>query len=153
MDAGCSTEAIIQTPRHRPAERFALWPQLYTCSTKSLYFYIFFFFLFFLFVLELTDKDIVGQCVQFFFAGFDTIATALALTANQLAENPEAQAKLIKEIDAHSEALEKDQEIDYEFIRNLKYLEMVLSGKNTFLFFVNSSYKGSTIGFYNFKYY
>ena len=77
---------------------------------------------------ELSDKDIVGICVQFFFAGFDTIAAALSLTVNQLAENPEAQSKLQEEIDAHTEALGEDKEIDYEFIRNLKYLDMVLSG-------------------------
>ena len=81
-----------------------------------------------MFGLELTDKDIIGQCIQFFFAGFDNIATALSLIVNQLAENLKAQAKLIEEIDVHTEALGKDQEIDYEFIRNLKYMDMVLSG-------------------------
>jgi cytochrome P450 len=49
----------------------------------------------------LTDDEVlIGQCVTFFSAGFDTVATTMAVAAHFLAVNPECQEKLFREVKA-----------------------------------------------------
>lgn len=74
---------------------------------------------------KLTDEDITAQALVFFFAGFDTASTALSFLLFELAINPDIQEKLQKEID---KALSED-EISYERITKMSYLNQVTSGK------------------------
>lgn len=73
---------------------------------------------------KLTDADITSQALVFFFAGFDTAATALSFMLLELAINPDIQEKLQKEIDV---AL-TEGEINYERIIKMEYLDQVISG-------------------------
>lgn len=76
---------------------------------------------------ELTDDDLVAQALIFFFAGFDTSSTLMSFMSLELAINPDVQQTLQTEID---DALRKsDENITYEAILKLKYLDQVVSGK------------------------
>lgn len=44
------------------------------------------------------DIELSAQCLLFFFAGFETMATVMSFTAHELMENPEIQEKLYEEI-------------------------------------------------------
>lgn len=74
----------------------------------------------------LTDEDITAQALIFFFAGFDTVSSAMCFMCYELAVNPEIQEKLLKELDEASENC--GGKPTYDIIMNLKYLDMVLSG-------------------------
>lgn len=76
---------------------------------------------------ELTDYDVYAQCLIFFFAGFDTVSTALSLTVYELALNPDIQDKLRKEIDNVWQ--ECDGKLSYDALSKMKYMDMVVSGK------------------------
>ena len=70
---------------------------------------------------KLTNSEIISQAVLFIFAGYETTSTALLFIAFNLASNPDAQNKLLKEID---ETFEK-------FVNswNLKSFYLILSYK------------------------
>nr|CAD7447463.1 unnamed protein product [Timema bartmani] len=76
--------------------------------------------------LDLTDEDIVAQAVVFFLAGFETTSTLLCYTAHLLAVNEDAQVRLQSEID--DMLRETEENITYEAIQAMKYLDMVISG-------------------------
>ncbi|XP_069676316.1 cytochrome P450 9e2-like isoform X2 [Periplaneta americana] len=73
----------------------------------------------------LTDDDIAAQAFLFFLGGFDTTSTILCFATHELAVHPEAQDKLLKEVD--STLKECGGSITYEALHNMKYLDMVLS--------------------------
>ncbi|KAF4519367.1 hypothetical protein B566_EDAN011373 [Ephemera danica] len=73
----------------------------------------------------MTDEDIAAQALIFFFAGFDTVATALSFLAHELAVNPEVQERLRAEIDASISS--NDGKLTYESIQKMQYLDMVVS--------------------------
>lgn len=74
---------------------------------------------------HLSMTEVVGQCVIFFIAGYDTIATTLAFATYQLALNPEVQDRLRAEVD---EALiDTGGEMTYDSIQSMKYLDNVIS--------------------------
>ena len=75
----------------------------------------------------ITDEDIAAQAFIFVFAGFETVATALAFMAHELAVNPEVQERLRDEIDAA--ILENEGQLKYESVQGMKYLDMVVCGK------------------------
>eukprot|EP00198_Chlamydomonas_reinhardtii_P005372 XP_001694708.1 cytochrome P450, CYP711 clan [Chlamydomonas reinhardtii] len=50
---------------------------------------------------RLTDLQIVAQCLTFLLAGFETTAATISFTAFCLATHPEAQARLLAEVDEH----------------------------------------------------
>lgn len=78
-------------------------------------------------LMELDDEMIAAQAVFFFFAGFDTVSSALSFAAYELALNPDIQERLCGEID---EAMEKmNEKISYDELLKLEYLDMVVSGK------------------------
>jgi cytochrome P450 len=70
----------------------------------------------------------------FFLAGFETSSTVLSFTLLELAANPDVQRKAQLEI---AEALgQNGGEITYESLRNMKYLDWVLQGKQQDIFFL-----------------
>nr|CAD7408071.1 unnamed protein product [Timema poppensis] len=75
--------------------------------------------------IEYTDEDLVAQAVIFFTAGFETTSITTGFALYELAMNPQVQKKLREQIgqvlDIH------DGHITYEAIRDMKYLDMVLS--------------------------
>ncbi|XP_054722229.1 cytochrome P450 3A8-like isoform X2 [Uloborus diversus] len=73
---------------------------------------------------KLSQDEMMAQCVLFFVVGYETTAAALSFMAYALALNPECQEKLIKEIDS---AFENHKEMSYDTIRDMKYLDCVLS--------------------------
>nr|CAD7428343.1 unnamed protein product [Timema monikensis] len=75
--------------------------------------------------LDLTDEDIVAQAMVFFLAGFDTASTLLCYTAHLLAVNEDSQVQLQSEID--DMLRETEENISYEAIQAMKYLDMVIS--------------------------
>ncbi|KAF2903664.1 hypothetical protein ILUMI_02505 [Ignelater luminosus] len=73
----------------------------------------------------ITDEDIVCQAAIFFFGGYDTVGSLLCNLVYELAINPDAQDKLIEEVD---EVLTKCKgKITYEALMKMKYLDMVIS--------------------------
>ncbi|GFV03868.1 cytochrome P450 3A41, partial [Trichonephila clavipes] len=78
----------------------------------------------FFFYPELSDIEILAQCVLFFLVGYETTATVLTFVAYCLATNPEWQEKLIQEVD---EAFEKHTEMSYDAVRDMKILDAVVS--------------------------
>lgn len=73
------------------------------------------------------DEDLVAaQAVQFFGAGFETVATTIALTIFEVSKNPLVQDTLAKEI---ANALNTQNGCNYEAINNMKYLDMCVKGK------------------------
>ncbi|KAL3273892.1 hypothetical protein HHI36_015316 [Cryptolaemus montrouzieri] len=74
--------------------------------------------------LDLTDFDIASQVFVFFFAGFETVSTAMCFMAHELAINADVQRRLIEEIDENKPASGAPS---YEIIANMEYLDMVVS--------------------------
>ena len=81
--------------------------------------------------LELSDEDIQVQAILFFFAGFDTVSTTLSIAVSQIAEHPEVQEKIHEEIEEILKLC--NGQPTYEVIRDMKYLDMVLSGSNNMI--------------------
>lgn len=76
----------------------------------------------------LSDTDIVAQALVFFFAGFETVATAISFMMYELAINPDVQEKLQMEIDDAAPASNAGA-LTYEQLLKLSYLDQVVSGK------------------------
>lgn len=68
----------------------------------------------------------VGQCLVFFLAGFDTISSLMTFMSFELAVNPDIQERLRKEIDDVREEL-GSKPLTYEAVQKMKYLDMVVS--------------------------
>ena len=66
----------------------------------------------------LTDEEIIGQCILFFIAGFETTATTLTNTLYSLAMNPEVQEDLRLELEAKLEGVERDSQEYYDIVNN-----------------------------------
>jgi len=73
-----------------------------------------------------SDKELVAQCLMFFLAGFETSSTLLSFLTNELALNPDIQAKLCNEIDLVAEKL-NGEKLSYEVLQSMKYLDMVVT--------------------------
>ncbi|XP_016972471.1 cytochrome P450 9c1 [Drosophila rhopaloa] len=76
--------------------------------------------------VKFNDVDLLAQCVLFFSAGFETVATCLSFTSYELQVNPEVQDKLYDEILAVKEEL-GDKPLDYDTLMGMKYLDCVVS--------------------------
>ncbi|EDV24440.1 uncharacterized protein TRIADDRAFT_25372 [Trichoplax adhaerens] len=72
---------------------------------------------------KLNDDEIVGQAFIFLTAGFHTISNTLSFACYLLATNPDKQQKLYQEIESIFSA---DQDIDYDTLFELSYLNMVV---------------------------
>ncbi|XP_017124755.1 cytochrome P450 9c1 [Drosophila elegans] len=75
---------------------------------------------------EFNDVDLLAQCLLFFSAGFETVATCLSFTSYELQMNAEVQDKLYEEIRAVKEKL-GDKLLDYDTLMGMKYLDCVVS--------------------------
>lgn len=75
---------------------------------------------------ELSEDDMVAQCMLFFVAGFTTVTTAISFIIHQLAVHADVQQKLYDEICATKTEL-NDSELDYETLNKMKYLDMFIS--------------------------
>jgi len=74
---------------------------------------------------KLTNDEITGQAIIFFFAGFDTISTGLCFGSHELALSKDVQEKLREEIrETHKET--KGQ-LTYESLQKMKYMDMVFT--------------------------
>ncbi|KAB0800021.1 hypothetical protein PPYR_07901 [Photinus pyralis] len=72
--------------------------------------------------IELTDDLITAQAMIFFFAGFDTVSTALSLMFYELAINSQIQDELFAEI-----RQTVGEQITYEKLLSMKFLDCVVS--------------------------
>ncbi|KAL1509578.1 hypothetical protein ABEB36_004290 [Hypothenemus hampei] len=73
----------------------------------------------------LTNDDITSQALVFFFAGFDTVSTALCYGAHELALNKNIQDKLRREIRETHKL--NDGKLTYDALLKMKYMDMVFS--------------------------
>ena len=76
--------------------------------------------------IEMTNEDIIAQAFIFFFAGFDTSARLMCFVSHVLAYHPEVQERLRNEVD-DTLAGQEDENISYEKLAKMKYLDMVIS--------------------------
>ncbi|GMT19054.1 hypothetical protein PFISCL1PPCAC_10351, partial [Pristionchus fissidentatus] len=70
---------------------------------------------------KLSFEEVVGQCMVFLLAGFDTTSISLAYVTHLLANHPEIQERLREEVDAFS-----SEDIDIEHLGEMKYMECVI---------------------------
>ncbi|EDW74369.1 uncharacterized protein Dwil_GK21423 [Drosophila willistoni] len=75
---------------------------------------------------EFNDEDLLAQCLLFFSAGFETVATCLSFTSYELHMNQEVQQKLYEEILEVEERLE-GKPLDYDTLMSMKYLDCIIS--------------------------
>jgi len=78
---------------------------------------------------KLTDELLIAQCNLFFVAGFDATETLLMWASYELALQPDLQEKLYDELRLATNG-NKD-ELSYDTINRIDYLDMVVSGKCT----------------------
>ena len=71
----------------------------------------------------LSEDEIIAQVWIFFLAGYETTASTLSYCSYELAINQSVQDKLYHEI----KSVVKDDEIDYELLAKLPYLDAVIS--------------------------
>ncbi|GLH10362.1 Probable cytochrome P450 6t1 [Gryllus bimaculatus] len=74
---------------------------------------------------KLEDVDITAQALVFFFAGFETSATALCFITYAIATHPEVQKRLQNEVD--EAMMHTNGDLTYETVQGMKYLDMVVS--------------------------
>lgn len=76
---------------------------------------------------NITDEEIISQAMIFFLGGFETVSTSLCFAIYELAVHQEIQECLRHEVD---EVWNKTKgKPTFEDISNMKYLDMVISGK------------------------
>lgn len=79
----------------------------------------------------LTDEVLASNAFVFFIAGFETTSSTMSFLLLELAAHLDIQKRAREEI---IEALDKhNHKVDYDIIKDLPYLEMVISGMNIFV--------------------
>ncbi|XP_050092168.1 probable cytochrome P450 9f2 [Anopheles aquasalis] len=74
----------------------------------------------------LTEPDMVAQCLIFFVAGFDTIATCMTFLMYELAIAPDLQDRLYEEVQDTEGALSGGA-LTYDALQRMRYLDMVVT--------------------------
>ncbi|XP_068145788.1 probable cytochrome P450 9h1 [Drosophila tropicalis] len=74
---------------------------------------------------DLSDDDLLAQCLLFFFAGYGIISTALCFLTYELCMNQDVQKNLYEEILSVQQDLAGNP-LSYEDIKRMKYLDMVI---------------------------
>uniref|UniRef100_A0A6E8W4R8 Cytochrome P450 n=1 Tax=Anopheles coluzzii TaxID=1518534 RepID=A0A6E8W4R8_ANOCL len=77
-------------------------------------------------MVKLSENEMVAQCLIFFLAGFDIIASVMTFLLYEVALDPEIQQRLYEEIQQVSESLD-GKSITYDALQNMRYLDMVVS--------------------------
>jgi cytochrome P450 family 6 len=75
----------------------------------------------------LTIEEIAAQSVIFFIAGFETSSTTMSFALYELSKNQDIQQKVREEV--KSVLAKYGGQITYEAIHDMKYMDLVLSGK------------------------
>lgn len=75
---------------------------------------------------EFDELDIAANAFLFFVAGFETTASTLSYFFYELALNQDIQEKLRSEV---QKVKDKNQTLTYESLRELTYMDAVISGK------------------------
>uniref|UniRef100_A0A182JKW9 Uncharacterized protein n=1 Tax=Anopheles atroparvus TaxID=41427 RepID=A0A182JKW9_ANOAO len=76
--------------------------------------------------MEMSEAEMVAQCIIFFFAGFDTVSTCLTFLAHELTVNRDVQDKLYEEIRETKESLGGGP-LTYDAVQKMQYMDMVVS--------------------------
>uniref|UniRef100_A0A182JK11 Uncharacterized protein n=1 Tax=Anopheles atroparvus TaxID=41427 RepID=A0A182JK11_ANOAO len=76
--------------------------------------------------VEMSESEMVAQCVIFFLAGFDTVSTCLTFLAHELTVNRDVQDKLYEEICRTKESLGGGP-LTYDAVQKMQYMDMVVS--------------------------
>lgn len=80
------------------------------------------------FIVDWSDDDLVAQCMQFFFAGFDSVSTALNFMCYEICVNDDIQDRLYNECVELKNTLEEEQRnMKYEDVQKMKFMDMVMS--------------------------
>uniref|UniRef100_A0A6P7FLQ7 Cytochrome P450 9e2-like n=1 Tax=Diabrotica virgifera virgifera TaxID=50390 RepID=A0A6P7FLQ7_DIAVI len=82
---------------------------------------------------EITDDDIIAQAFVFFFAGFDSSSTLISFLAYELCANQDIQEKLRDEVKDTLDSC--NGKLTYEALVNMKYMDMVVTGKIKYFIF------------------
>uniref|UniRef100_A0A182Q8G5 Cytochrome P450 n=1 Tax=Anopheles farauti TaxID=69004 RepID=A0A182Q8G5_9DIPT len=77
-------------------------------------------------VVKLTEKEMVAQCLIFFLAGYDTIATVMSFMAYEISLSPDIQQRLYDEVREVADTLE-GKSLTYDALQGMRYLDMVVS--------------------------
>jgi cytochrome P450 family 6 len=81
---------------------------------------------------EIDGDDFVAQCFAFLTAGFETSSGTMQFLLYELALHPDIQHRLRTEI---TQVLARhNQEVTYDGIQEMTYLDMVVSGEFSFTF-------------------
>lgn len=73
--------------------------------------------------VRISNAEITSQSMIFFFAGFETVSTAMSFGAYELALNKDIQDRLRQEI----METQKDGKVSYDDLMQMKYMDMVVS--------------------------
>ncbi|XP_072764620.1 uncharacterized protein [Anoplolepis gracilipes] len=106
---------------------------------------------------KLTLLEAAAQAFVFFAAGFETASTTATFCLYELAQQPDLQDKICKEID---EILKKHGELTYNAVNEMTYLHKVINGKfivciiklRLIIFLLNYLYKRIKNSTYNQEY-
>lgn len=74
--------------------------------------------------LEVDDSLLVGQCLSFFSAGFETSSSTMTFTLYELAKNQDAQSKAFADVDRYLR--KHENRLNYDCVTDLPYLEACL---------------------------
>lgn len=74
---------------------------------------------------KLTDEEVVGQCIIFIVAGYETSSNTLSFTLYHLAVNPDIQDKLREEISRAMDVSGSNKNL-YEIVSAIEYLDCVI---------------------------
>ncbi|CAL1277730.1 unnamed protein product [Larinioides sclopetarius] len=75
--------------------------------------------------IQLSMDELVGQCLIFFLAGYETTSSTLSFVTHILAHHQDVQDKLREEV--AKVLAETNGELTYEAVQNMKYLDNVIS--------------------------
>ncbi|XP_049294625.1 probable cytochrome P450 9f2 isoform X3 [Anopheles funestus] len=76
--------------------------------------------------VPLSEGEMVAQCLLFFLAGFDTLATLISFLVYEVTIAPDIQQRLYDEILQVSESLD-GKSLTYDALQGMRYLDMVVS--------------------------
>ncbi|XP_066944032.1 cytochrome P450 3A29-like [Macrobrachium rosenbergii] len=73
---------------------------------------------------KMTEDEVADNAIVFLLAGYETTSTMLSYTTYLLAKHPDVQQRLYEEIVQH---LNEEEEVTYDMINELEYLDMVMN--------------------------